>query len=121
MHGALCLALSNRSRTRLAPTPTNISTNSDPEILKNGTPAPHVEHQTAKQHQRPDRQQQVEPRRRRLADHVGHARQLVRGCPKTRQHVQYGCPSDIETEHLARTSARQTATLRDANLRYITS
>ena len=30
---------SNRSRTRLAPTPTNISTNSEPLTLKNGTPA----------------------------------------------------------------------------------
>ncbi len=30
---------SNRSRTRLAPTPTNISTKSEPEMLKNGTPA----------------------------------------------------------------------------------
>ena len=29
----------NRSRTREAPTPTNISTNSDPEMEKNGTPA----------------------------------------------------------------------------------
>ena len=32
MHGELRLACSNRSRTRLAPTPTNISTNSEPEI-----------------------------------------------------------------------------------------
>ncbi len=39
MHGLLRLACSNRSRTRLAPTPTNISTNSEPLILKNGTPA----------------------------------------------------------------------------------
>src|SRR5215471_3298802 len=39
MHGALLLPLAKRSRTRLAPTPTNISTNSEPEILKNGTPA----------------------------------------------------------------------------------
>ena len=39
MHGAFRLAWSKRSRTRLAPTPTNISTNSDPEMLKNGTPA----------------------------------------------------------------------------------
>ena len=39
MHGAFCFACSNRSRTRLAPTPTNISTNSDAEMLKNGTPA----------------------------------------------------------------------------------
>ena len=30
-------ACSNRSRTRAAPTPTNISTNSEPEIEKNGT------------------------------------------------------------------------------------
>ena len=37
--GVLRLAWSNRSRTRLAPTPTNISTNSEPEMLKNGTPA----------------------------------------------------------------------------------
>ncbi len=33
------MACSNRSRTREAPTPTNISTKSDPEIEKNGTPA----------------------------------------------------------------------------------
>ena len=39
MQGALRLAWSNRSRTRLAPTPTNISTNSEPEMLKKGTPA----------------------------------------------------------------------------------
>src|SRR6266567_3746982 len=39
MHGAACLACSKRSRTRLAPTPTNISTKSEPEIEKNGTPA----------------------------------------------------------------------------------
>ena len=39
MHGEWRLAWSNRSRTRLAPTPTNISTNSEPEIEKNGTPA----------------------------------------------------------------------------------
>ena len=37
--GADCLACWNRSRTRLAPTPTNISTKSEPEIEKNGTPA----------------------------------------------------------------------------------
>ena len=37
--GAAFLAWSNRSRTRLAPTPTNISTKSEPEIEKNGTPA----------------------------------------------------------------------------------
>ena len=37
--GALALACSNKSRTREAPTPTNISTKSEPEIVKNGTPA----------------------------------------------------------------------------------
>jgi len=37
--GEFAFAFSNRSRTRLAPTPTNISTNSDAEMLKNGTPA----------------------------------------------------------------------------------
>ena len=39
IHGAFFLASSNKSRTRDAPTPTNISTKSEPEILKNGTPA----------------------------------------------------------------------------------
>ena len=39
MQGEFCLACSNRSRTREAPTPTNISTKSEPEIEKNGTPA----------------------------------------------------------------------------------
>ena len=39
MQGALDLACSNKSRTREAPTPTNISTNSEPEIEKKGTPA----------------------------------------------------------------------------------
>ena len=39
MQGADFLACSNMSRTRLAPTPTNISTKSDPEMVKNGTPA----------------------------------------------------------------------------------
>ncbi len=39
MHGAFSLACSKRSRTREAPTPTNISTNSDPERKKNGTSA----------------------------------------------------------------------------------
>ena len=39
MQGAFFLAWSNRSRTREAPTPTNISTKSDPEMLKKGTPA----------------------------------------------------------------------------------
>ncbi len=39
MAGAFCRACSNRSRTRAAPTPTNISTNSEPEMEKNGTPA----------------------------------------------------------------------------------
>ncbi|CAM0913609.1 unnamed protein product [Alopecurus aequalis] len=38
-HGALPLALLNRSRTRDAPTPTNISMNSDPDSEKKGTPA----------------------------------------------------------------------------------
>ena len=37
--GAFAAACWNRSRTRAAPTPTNISTNSEPERLKNGTPA----------------------------------------------------------------------------------
>ena len=37
--GSDCFGFSNRSRTRLAPTPTNISTNSEPEIWKKGTPA----------------------------------------------------------------------------------
>src|SRR5690625_2636548 len=37
MHGACFLAWSNMSRTRLAPTPTNISTKSEPEMEKNGT------------------------------------------------------------------------------------
>ena len=39
MQGDACLACSKRSRTREAPTPTNISTKSEPEIEKNGTPA----------------------------------------------------------------------------------
>ena len=39
IHGAFFFACSNQSLTLLAPTPTNISTNSDPEIEKNGTPA----------------------------------------------------------------------------------
>ena len=39
IHGAFFFASSKRSRTRDAPTPTNISTKSDPEILKNGTAA----------------------------------------------------------------------------------
>ena len=39
MHGAFVFACSKRSRTRAAPTPTNISTNSEPLIEKNGTPA----------------------------------------------------------------------------------
>ena len=37
MQGAFCLACSNISRTRDAPTPTNISTKSEPEMVKNGT------------------------------------------------------------------------------------
>ena len=39
IQGAFRFACSNRSRTREAPTPTNISTKSEPEMLKNGTPA----------------------------------------------------------------------------------
>src|SRR5688500_20048294 len=37
MQGACFFACSNMSRTRDAPTPTNISTKSEPEIEKNGT------------------------------------------------------------------------------------
>ncbi len=39
MHGEFSFAWRNRSRTRLAPTPTNISTKSEPQMLKNGTSA----------------------------------------------------------------------------------
>ena len=39
MQGAFSLACLNRSRTLAAPRPTNISTNSEPEMEKNGTPA----------------------------------------------------------------------------------
>ena len=39
MAGEASFASLNKSRTRLAPTPTNISTKSEPEMLKNGTPA----------------------------------------------------------------------------------
>jgi len=39
IHGAFFLPSSNKSRTLDAPTPTNISTKSEPEIEKNGTPA----------------------------------------------------------------------------------
>ena len=39
IQGDFCLACAKTSRTRLAPTPTNISTKSDPLIEKNGTPA----------------------------------------------------------------------------------
>ncbi len=39
MHGADFLPCSNMSRTRLAPTPTNISTKSEPLMEKNGTSA----------------------------------------------------------------------------------
>src|ERR1051325_2062661 len=39
MHGACALPCSNRSRTRDAPTPTNISTKSEPDIEKNGRAA----------------------------------------------------------------------------------
>ena len=37
IHGAFSLACLNRSRTFAAPIPTNISTNSEPEMEKNGT------------------------------------------------------------------------------------
>ena len=37
MQGAFFLACSNMSRTREAPTPTNISTKSEPDMVKNGT------------------------------------------------------------------------------------
>ena len=37
MQGALAFAFSNMSRTRAAPTPTNISTKSDPLMKKKGT------------------------------------------------------------------------------------
>ena len=39
IHGAFLLPCSNISLTRDAPTPTNISTKSEPEIVKKGTPA----------------------------------------------------------------------------------
>lgn len=39
MHGAFFFASANRSRTREAPTPTNISINSAAEIAMKGTPA----------------------------------------------------------------------------------
>ena len=39
IQGEFFFAWSNKSRTREAPTPTNISTKSEPEIEKNGTPA----------------------------------------------------------------------------------
>ena len=39
IHGAFLFASSNKSLTLDAPTPTNISTKSDPLIMKNGTPA----------------------------------------------------------------------------------
>ena len=39
IQGAFFFAFSKRSRTREAPTPTNISTKSAPEIEKKGTPA----------------------------------------------------------------------------------
>ena len=39
IQGAFFFASWKRSRTRDAPTPTNISTKSEPEMLKNGTPA----------------------------------------------------------------------------------
>merc|ERR1712164_55409 len=39
MHGAFFFASANRDLIRLAPTPTNISTNSEPLQEMNGTPA----------------------------------------------------------------------------------
>merc|ERR1719478_1978975 len=39
MHGAFFFASANKERMRLAPTPTNISTNSEPEQEMKGTPA----------------------------------------------------------------------------------
>ena len=39
IQGEFFFAWSNISLTRLAPTPTNISTKSEPEIVKKGTPA----------------------------------------------------------------------------------
>ena len=39
MHGELFFACSNISLTLAAPTPTNISTKSEPDIVKNGTSA----------------------------------------------------------------------------------
>mmetsp|Transcript_101683 Transcript_101683/g.265177 ORF Transcript_101683/g.265177 Transcript_101683/m.265177 type:complete len:403 (-) Transcript_101683:186-1394(-) len=39
MHGACFRASAKRSRMRRAPTPTNISSNSEPEVCRNGTPA----------------------------------------------------------------------------------
>jgi hypothetical protein len=39
MQGACSLAWTNKSRTRAAPIPTNNSINSEPEMLKKGTPA----------------------------------------------------------------------------------
>ena len=39
MQGAFCEACRNRSRTRAAPVPTNISTNAEPDTKKNGQPA----------------------------------------------------------------------------------
>ena len=39
IHGAFFFAWSNKSLTLDAPTPTNISTKSEPLIIKNGTPA----------------------------------------------------------------------------------
>ena len=39
IHGAFSFAVRNRSRTRAAPTPTNISTKSEPDNEKKGVPA----------------------------------------------------------------------------------
>ena len=39
IHGEFLRAKANMSRTRDGPTPTNISRNSEPETVMNGTPA----------------------------------------------------------------------------------
>ena len=39
IHGIFLRAVAKRSRTREGPTPTNISTNSEPETERKGTPA----------------------------------------------------------------------------------
>ena len=64
--GALSRACSNRSRTRAAPTPTNISTNSEPLIEKNG-------HRRLARH-RPGEQRLAGARRADEEDPLRHAR-----------------------------------------------